>query len=101
MCPICWATALASFGGIVAISLLSVAGNDMLTVALAAALGLSFLLDHFSDVTAPWYLVAALIGGIVARVVYLMVCQWKELLPTKAWLMARRIAAQRCPKLRK
>jgi hypothetical protein len=51
MCPICWATALASFGGIIAISMLSVAGNDKLTVTLASVLGMSFLLNHFNLVT--------------------------------------------------
>jgi hypothetical protein len=100
MCPICWATALASCGGIVAISVLSVAGNDKPTVALAAVLGLSFLLNHFGVVTAPWYLAAALLGGIVARVSYLIVCRWSELLLAKAWLAARQFAVRRCPNVR-
>ena len=39
MCPMCWATALASFGGIFAVSVLLVAGTDWWTLLLAGFLG--------------------------------------------------------------
>jgi hypothetical protein len=100
MCPICWGTALVSFGGIVAISVLSIAGNDKVTLAIAAALGLSFLLDRFAVVTAPWYFIILLIVLIAVRVAYMIYFRWHELLLSKAWVAARQIAARRCPKIR-
>ena len=98
MCPICWATALASFGGIVAVSVVSMAGNDKLILALAAALSTMFLFSYLGVATAPWYVAATLIGAIVVRISYLIVFRWKELPPMKAWSMARQIAARRCTK---
>jgi hypothetical protein len=100
MCPICWATALVSFGGIVAVSVVSLAGNDKLILALAAVLGTMFLLSYLDIATAPWYVAAVLIGVIVVRISYLLVFRWKELPPMKAWSMARQIAARRCTKTR-
>ena len=100
MCPICWATALVSFGGILAISVLSVAGNDKMTLAFAAVLGVVFALDRFEIFTPAWYTILALILAIVGRVLYLVVFRWRELLISRAWLAALQIAARKCPKTR-
>ena len=97
MCPICWATALASFGILLAISVLTLAATDLWTLALATALGALSLVHQSSAALIPWWLFALLSIAIVCRVAYLLLFNRDRLLITKLWVHARHVAATRCP----
>jgi hypothetical protein len=97
MCPMCWATFLASFGGIVVVSVLLVAGSDKWTLFLSGILGVVSAWQRWGDQPTPWWCVVALSAAIVMRLAY-VVCKHRErVLIFTAWRRARAIAAQRCP----
>lgn len=97
MCPICWATALASFGILLAISVVTLAATDIWTLATATALGTLSLVHQTSIALVPWWLFALVSLVIIARVSYLLLFNRDRILITKLWVHARRIAATRCP----
>lgn len=97
MCPICWATALASFGILLAISVLTIAATDICTLVMAMALGAFSLLHQTGAALVPWWLFAPLSIAIVCRIAYLLLFNRDRLLITKLWAHAGRVAATRCP----
>jgi hypothetical protein len=97
MCPICWATALASFGILFAVSVLAVAATDRWTLALAAALGTLSVLHQTGFTLVPWWLFVAALLALVFRVGQLAIFSRDQLLITRLWTQARHIAATRCP----
>ena len=98
MCPICWATALASFGGLLAISVLSLAATDIWTLATATVLGAMSIVHRTGFALVPWWIFAALVGIAIVRILYLLVFNRDRLLVVKAWGHACQIAARRCSK---
>lgn len=97
MCPMCWATALASFGGIFAISVLLVAGTDRWTLFLAGMLATASVASRWGVAEAPWWYYTILATSIAGRLTYLVVLRRQQLLVSKIWFRARQIAARRCP----
>ncbi len=97
MCPICWATALASFGMMVVVSVVAVTGTDKWTHLLAAILGVVSLAHRWEFVTIPWWSIAVIMAAVIGRVGYLLVLKRDGLLVCAAWNRACQIAARRCP----
>ena len=97
MCPICWATALASFGGLVAVSILSLAATDVWTLVIAALVSVATYAHRAELATVPWWLLVVLFALATFRVAYLVVFHRDRLLLVQAWGRACRIAAGRCP----
>lgn len=97
MCPICWATALASFGILLAISVVTLAATDICTLASATLLGALSLIHQTSIALVPWWLFAIISLAVIARVTYLLLFNRDRLLITRLWTHARGIAATRCP----
>jgi hypothetical protein len=98
VCPICWATALATCGGLLALSVLSIAATDFWTLAAAAVLGATSVVHRADIELVPWWVFVALAGIAIGRVAYLVAFNRDRLLVVKAWGHARQIAARRCPK---
>ena len=97
MCPMCWATALTSYATLLAVSVAVLAGTDALSVLLASALAVLGLLHRADWLAAPWWLFAVGMVLAILRVAVLAVRSHDELIVTRAWSRARRIAAGRCP----
>jgi len=97
MCPVCWATALASFGGIFAVSVLLVAGTDWWTLLLAGILAIVSAANRWGGAGLPWWCCIALSIAISVRVAYLIDKMRERLLVSRLWCRARQIAADRCP----
>lgn len=98
MCPLCWATALASFGGLVVVAVLSTAGSDRLTFAMAALLGAVSVLEKTGLLAIPWWCFVLLIAALAARICYLLALAREHLLAYKIWNRACQLAAARCPR---
>jgi hypothetical protein len=98
MCPICWATALATFGGLLAISVVTIAAADIWTVAAAIVLAATSLVHRVGIVFVPWWLIALLVSVVLCRVSFQLAFHRDRLLVVKAWGRACQIAAGRCPK---
>ena len=97
MCPICWATTLASFGGLVAISIVSLAATDAWTLAIATLIG-AMTFAHRTEFTfVSWWLFATLFAVATLRVAYLVFFNRDRLLIVRAWGKACHIATGRCP----
>ena len=100
MCPICWATALASFGGLVVVSILTLAATDAWTIAVATFIGVATLAHRADIAFVPWWVFVGLFAAAIARVMYLVVFNRDRLLVLKAWSRACQIAVGRCPNRR-
>jgi hypothetical protein len=97
MCPICWATALASFGGLFVVSILSLAATDAWMVAIAIVVGVATFAHRAEIAFVPWWLFAAMFGLAIGRVAHLVCFNRDRLLVVRAWGRACQIAAGRCP----
>lgn len=98
MCPLCWATALASFGGLLVLAVLTTAGSDRPTFAMAALLGGVCVLEKTGLQSIPWWCLVLLIASLTLRICYLMVLAREKLLAYKVWNRACQLAAARCPR---
>ena len=98
MCPICWASALASFGALLVTTVLAVAASDRWTVLLAAILGIESLAHRTGVLFVPWWFLLLMTSGVIARVSYLLVHKRDQLIVVRAWERACRFAADRCPR---
>lgn len=97
MCPICWATALASFTGLSAAGLIVVAGRDryvLMFALFAVALSLGQRWNYF---LLPWWLFAGLAVALVCRLTWLIARRPAELRRNSLWEQARRLAVKSCP----
>src|SRR5687768_8750957 len=97
MCPACWATLLASYGALLALSALTIAGTDRLALPLAGALGIVSWVHTRADITVPWWCFALVGVALVARIGVLMIRGRDDLLAVRAWRAAKLIATRRCP----
>lgn len=100
MCPLCWATALASFGGLVVVTILSVAGSDRVTFVMAAMLGSICVLEKCGILSIPWWNFVLLFAFLAGRIGYLLVRGSEQLLVCRIWNRACQLAAARCPSKR-
>src|SRR5437868_500100 len=98
VCPLCWATALATFWGLLAVSVLSIAATDIWTLATATILAAASFVHGARIEQVPWWIFATLASFAIGRVAYLLAFNRDRLLAVKAWGYARQIAARRCPK---
>lgn len=98
MCPLCWATAIASFGGLIVIAVLSMAGSDRLAFALASLLGTATIVHRTGLQLIPCWCFVALIVAVAVRVSYLLLLRRERLLAYQIWRRACLIAADRCPR---
>jgi hypothetical protein len=88
---------LASFGGLVAVSILSLAATDAWTLALATLVGGATFVHRAEMAIVPWWLFVALFGFAIVRIAYLAFFHRDRLLVVRAWGKACEIAEGRCP----
>jgi hypothetical protein len=98
MCPVCWATALASFSGLFVLAVITTAGSDRLSLVLAGLLGAASVLVKSAPHAVPWWCFVGLILVLAARVGYLLVLTREKLLAYRVWNRACQIASARCPR---
>ena len=96
MCPICWATTLATFSGLLAISVITIAATDRCTITGALVLGTASILQIAGVVFLAWWVFAITAGILICRVAILVVRKRESLLLVRIWRHARNIAAKRC-----
>jgi hypothetical protein len=97
MCPVCWATALASFGGLLVLAVVTTVGSDRWSLMLAGLLGGASLLHQSALAAIAWWCFAALIATLAARIGYLLIRNREQLMAYRVWNHACRIARARCP----
>jgi hypothetical protein len=97
MCPICWATALASFGMLAIASVTIVIGTDKWMLLLTALLGVVSLVNRLEPLTISWWCPGVIIAAAISRAAYLVTLKKDGLLICTAWRQARQIAARCCP----
>ncbi len=85
MCPVCWATALASFGGLIVLAVVTTAGSDRVSLVFAGMLGAAIVAEKSAAYAVPWWCFGGLIAVLAARVAY------------RVWNRACQIASARCP----
>jgi hypothetical protein len=100
MCPVCWATALASFGGLIVLAAVTTAGSDRVSLVFAGMLGAASVVEKFAADAVPWWCFVGLIAVLVARVGYLLATNHEKLLGYRIWNRACLIASARCPRKR-
>ena len=101
MCPICWATLLATFALAIGSSAVVIAGRDRITLLLAVPLLVAAALQRAGVVDVSGEVFAAVIATIVARMVWLVARHREHLLLGEAWRRAVGIAYASCPKRRR
>jgi hypothetical protein len=97
MCPICWATALASFALLIGISVVTIAGTDRWSLASAMLLAVSSPAHLAGFYKFPWWYFVLLTVAALIRIAYLMYCKRERLLVVRAWQRSCQLAAKRCP----
>jgi hypothetical protein len=97
MCPVCWATALASFAGLFAVSIVAIVGTDRYILPVAFLLIVLTML-HSSVLVVPWWSFALPMGFIASRLATVMIHAPDKLLVHKLWKRAQRVAKQSCPR---
>ncbi|UUO04372.1 hypothetical protein M4951_13310 [Blastopirellula sp. J2-11] len=97
MCPICWATALATFGSLLSFSLLAIAGTDRIAATLALLTAAVGGAHYWELVTLGWAWFIVLITLALLRVVYLLLARRRELLLFQIWGCAVVAAKNACP----
>ncbi|MEI6699970.1 MAG: hypothetical protein WCK99_13315 [Mycobacteriaceae bacterium] len=101
MCPICWATLLATFALAIGTSAVVIAGRDRITLLIAMPLLVAAAVQRAGIVDVAGDVFAAVIAMIVTRVVW-VVAQYREHLQLdEAWRRAVWIAHASCPKRRR
>lgn len=97
MCPVCWATLLASFSIFSALSAVVVAVKDILSWALAAVTIGAALAHRANLAWFPWWAFIALIVALASRIGWLTVWYRDQLLIVTAWQRAADVAKLHCP----
>jgi hypothetical protein len=97
MCPVCWATLLASYAGLVSLGAAAAMRKDRWTLVLAAAAGGLAVAHRTGLVAVPWQLLAAALVALPMRWGWLLVRRWPSLL-ARPWRQAAELAAARCPR---
>lgn len=98
MCPMCWATALASFALFFVVSVVVVAGTDLSVIMVALILGGSAICHKMDGlIWLPWWWYASVAALLLLRVGYLVFLNRQNLLIVKAWEKAKAHAKGRCP----
>lgn len=101
MCPLCWTTAIATWSGLIAIGILSVAGADKVTRVLVVALACGVVAHFMGFGSVPWWGFAAFVAALFVRISYLSLLHRERLSVPRTWYLARGIAAKFCPGYRK
>jgi hypothetical protein len=96
MCPICLATALAAWSGLVAVGVLSVAWADRLSRLLGVMLGIEIAAHRWGIWTIPWWCFASVMAAALVRIAYVISLHPERLLISKIWPRACQVAANRC-----
>ena len=97
MCPVCWATLLASFSMLIAPLAAAVAAKDWLTLLLAMSLAAAAVLHQIGEVYSPSWLFAGLFCALPVRIIWLVLQRRERLLVILAWGQARTLAKGSCP----
>ncbi len=97
MCPVCWATALASFGGLIVLAVVTTAGSDRVSLVFAGMLGAAIVAEKSAAYAVPWWCFGGLIAVLAARVGFLLATNHEKLLAYRVWNRACQIASARCP----
>jgi hypothetical protein len=97
MCPICWATLLASYAGCVSAALAAAVARDRGSLCLAAAWGLLWGARQSGLVEIPTIAIAAAAAGLGARVASIL-ARRSRLALLRGWQRSTELAAARCPR---
>jgi hypothetical protein len=97
MCPVCWATMLASFSIYFGAAAALLIWRDRLALLLALALLACSSLHSLDVSTIPWNVLAALVCALVLRIVWILLLWRDRLAFFNAWKRARGLALTRCP----
>lgn len=97
MCPICWTTAIALFGSLLAASATMVVGRDRVAQGIIVyLLGLAAL-NRAGYFDSQWWLFGIGIVALLIRIVWLMHRLKHEILIARIWQQCVASAARRCP----
>ncbi|BBO34181.1 hypothetical protein PLANPX_3793 [Lacipirellula parvula] len=97
MCPMCWATALATFACFFGISLVLVAGSDLFVLVIAGVLSGTALLHKLEEtVWLPWWWYVVVASILTLRVLYIGFVHRDRLLVVHAWNKAKAVSRSRC-----
>lgn len=100
MCPICLATALAAWSGLVAVGVLSAAWADRVSRFLGVILGVAIAAHRVGIWTIPWWYFAGVMVAALVRISFVISLHPERLLIGKVWHRACRVAANRCLRYR-
>ncbi len=100
MCPICWATLLATFSLTVAGSATLIAGRDRIVLTLAFPLTALGLVHRVGSVMIPSWVFVVLLTAVAVRMVWVLARHNGHTLIGSAWRRATKIASGSCPKRR-
>ncbi|GEM_PF-3437676 len=100
MCPICWATLLATFSLTVAASATLIAGRDWIVLTLALPLTALAMVHRVGIATISSWVFVVLLTAVAVRMVWVLVRHNGHMLIGSAWRKATKIAAGSCPKRR-
>ena len=100
MCPICWATLLATFSLTVAGSATLIAGRDRIVLTLALPLTALGLVHRVGITMIPSWVFVVLLTAVAVRMVWVLTRHKGHTLIGSAWRRATKIAAGSCPKRR-
>ena len=101
MCPICWATLLATFSTSIGTSAAIMAWRDRWTLSLAAGLLALAGVHQFGVTLVPWWGFAGAMATLIVRIAWVVLMQRDKLSVFAAWRRATTFAAARCPKRRR
>ena len=100
MCPICWATLLATFSLTVAGSATLIAGRDRIVLTLALPLIALGLVHRVGITMIPSWVFVVLLTAVAVRMVWVLTRHKGHTLIGSAWRRATKIASGSCPKRR-
>lgn len=98
MCPVCWATAAATFATLCSVALVFAAGRDWRVRMLAGANVLLYLLNRFGSIRMPWWAYAGLMVLIFARFAAIAGVLLKNTYWQAIWCRAHAVAKSSCPR---
>lgn len=97
MCPMCWATLLATFSLSIAGSAVIIAGRDVFVLTLTALLLALAGIRHMELALVPWWCSATIAAILIARIVWIVWRRRDNLLVIAAWRRAAAFAKRQCP----
>ena len=101
MCPLCWATLLATFSLSVGVSALLIAGRDHWTLLAAGCLLALAVAHRFGAMIVPSSAFTGLIAIATGRVIWLTLMHRARSLLFVAWRRANTTTEMRCPNRRR